>query len=91
MGAVEKTGRGVRKERRGVVVSKSGDKTIVVKVERKKRHPLYGKVVKHLKKFHAHDEGNLAKVGDPVRIIECRPMSKMKRWRLLEVVGSVSK
>lgn len=87
MGSTEKSDRGVRKERRGVVASKSGDKSIVVVVERKKRHPLYGKVVKHAKKFHAHDEKNAAKVGDMVRIVECRPMSKMKRWRLLEVVG----
>lgn len=90
MGAEEKSGRGVRKERRGVVSSRSGDKTIVVAVERKKRHPLYGKVVKHVKKFHAHDEKNAAKVGDAVRIVECRPMSKMKRWRLVEVVGGGS-
>jgi len=87
MGSGERSGRGVRKERRGVVSSRSGDKSIVVLVERKKRHPLYGKVVRHSKKLHAHDEKNVAKVGDRVRIAECRPMSKMKRWRLVEVVG----
>ena len=76
---------GVRKTRKGVVTSKSGDKTIVVLVERRYRHPLYGKELVERKKFHAHDEANRAKVGDKVRIEECRPMSRMKRWRLVEV------
>lgn len=76
---------GVRKARKGVVVSKSGDKTIVVRVERRYRHPLYGKELIDVRKFHAHDEANRAKVGDKVRIEECRPMSRMKRWRLVEI------
>jgi len=80
--------RGVRKERRGVVVSKSGDRSIVVRVSRRRRHPLYGKVVTESKKLHAHDEGNQAKVGDTVRILEMRPKSRLKRWRLVEVVSS---
>ncbi len=77
--------RGVRKERKGVVVSKSGDKSIVVLVERRKPHPRYGKVVKQSRKCHAHDENNEASVGDTVRIVETRPLSHMKRWRLLEI------
>jgi small subunit ribosomal protein S17 len=77
------------KRRRGVVVSKSGSKTIVVRVERRVRHPVYGKVVRQMRKFHAHDERDTAKVGDVVNIAECRPMSRLKRWRLVEVVGSV--
>ena len=79
--------RGVRKERQGVVVSKSGDKSLVVMVERRRPHPFYGKVMRVQRKFHAHDEANAAKVGDVVRIEECRPMSRMKRWRLVEVVS----
>ena len=67
------------------MVSKSGDKTIVVQVERRFRHPLYGKELREFRKFHAHDEENGAKVGDKVRIVECRPMSRMKRWRLVEI------
>ena len=77
--------RGTRKVRKGVVVSRSGDKSIVVQTERRLRHPLFGKVVRQFKKFHAHDEGNAAKVGDRVVITECRPLSKLKRWRLVEV------
>ncbi len=77
--------RGVRKNRRGTVVSKSGDKTIVVQVERRYRHPLYGKEIREYSKYHAHDEANRASVGDKVRISECRPMSRMKRWRLVEI------
>ena len=80
--------RGNRKTRRGVVVSKSGDKTIVVQVERKFRHPLYGKEVRSFRKFHAHDEKNQASVGDKVRIVECRPLSRMKRWRCVEIEGA---
>ncbi|NLL82725.1 MAG: 30S ribosomal protein S17 [Lentisphaerae bacterium] len=75
--------RGIRKVRKGVVVSRSGDKSIVVQAERRLRHPLLGKVVRQFKKYHAHDENNEAKVGDQVVITECRPMSKMKRWRLV--------
>ena len=77
--------RGVRKERTGLVVSKSGDKTVVVQTERHVRHPLYGKTLVQRRKFHAHDERNEAQVGDKVRIVECRPLSRMKRWRLLSV------
>lgn len=76
--------RGTRKVRKGVVVSRSGDKSIVVQAERRMRHPLFGKVVRQVRKFHAHDEQNAAKVGDQVVITECRPLSKMKRWRLVE-------
>jgi small subunit ribosomal protein S17 len=76
-----------RKVRQGVVVSDRNDKTLVVKVERTVRHPLYGKVVRRSKRYHAHDEQNAGKVGDIVRIMECRPMSRLKRWRLLQVVS----
>ena len=77
--------RGSRKVRKGTVVSKSGDKSIVVRVERRLRHPVYGKVVKASVKFHAHDEQNAAKVGDTVVIMETRPLSKTKRWRLVSI------
>lgn len=79
--------RGTRKERQGFVVSKSGDKTVVVRVERRKRHERYGKVMWCSKKFHAHDENNTAKVGDCVRIVETRPLSRMKRWRVIGIVA----
>lgn len=75
-----------RKTRQGVVVSAAGDKTCVVKVEDRKRHPLYGKMMTHSKKFHAHDENNECQVGDTVTIMETRPISKLKRWRLVEIV-----
>jgi small subunit ribosomal protein S17 len=78
--------RGRRQERRGVVVSSAMDKTIVVKVEMIKIHPRYKKVIRRSKKFHAHDEQNKANVGDVVRIVETRPLSKTKNWRLAEVV-----
>ena len=78
--------RGRRQERRGVVVSDKGEKTIVVKVDVIKLHPRYKKVVRRSVKFHAHDEANTAGVGDTVRIIETRPLSKTKRWRLAEIV-----
>ena len=78
--------RGRRQERRGVVVSSAMDKTIVVKVETVKVHPRYKKVIRRAKKFHAHDERNEANVGDVVRIVEGRPLSKTKSWRLVEVV-----
>jgi small subunit ribosomal protein S17 len=77
---------GRRQERRGVVVSDKGDKTIVVKVDVIKSHPRYKKVVRRSVKFHAHDEGNTAGIGDTVRIVETRPLSKSKRWRLAEIV-----
>jgi small subunit ribosomal protein S17 len=77
-----------RKQRQGEVVSNKSDKTIVVKVKHRIRHPLYKKVVTRYKKFYAHDEQNAAKIGDAVRIQECRPLSKLKRWELIEVVGN---
>ena len=77
---------GRRQERRGVVISDKGEKTIVVKVDVIKLHPKYKKVVRRSVKFHAHDEANTAGVGDTVRIIETRPLSKTKRWRLAEIV-----
>lgn len=67
----------------GVVVSDKGDKTIVVKVERRFRHPLYKKYIRSTKKYHAHDEANACKVGETVRIVESRPHSRTKRWELL--------
>ena len=78
--------RGRSQERRGVVVSDSMDKTIVVRVESIKAHPRYKKVVRRSAKFHAHDERNEANVGDVVRIVETRPLSKTKTWRLAEIV-----
>ena len=78
--------RGRRQERRGVVVSDAMDKTIVVRVETVKVHPRYKKVIRRARKLHAHDERNQAKVGDVVRIVETRPLSSMKNWRLAEVV-----
>ncbi|MSY59247.1 MAG: 30S ribosomal protein S17 [Actinobacteria bacterium] len=75
-----------RQERRGIVVSDKGDKTIVVKVDVIKAHRKYKKVVRRTQKFHAHDEGNTAGVGDVVRIVESRPLSRLKRWRLAEIV-----
>jgi small subunit ribosomal protein S17 len=78
--------RGRRQERRGVVVSNAMDKTIVVKVDTIKAHPRYKKVVRRSVKFHAHDEGNSANIGDVVRIVETRPLSKTKHWKLAEIV-----
>lgn len=75
-----------RKVREGIVVSAAGDKTAVVKVESRKKHPLYGKTMTVSTKFHAHDEDNTAGIGDRVRIMETRPLSKLKRWRLVEIV-----
>jgi small subunit ribosomal protein S17 len=75
-----------RKVRQGIVVSAAGDKTCVVKVEERKPHPLYGKMMTHSSKYHAHDENNEAGVGDIVSIMETRPLSKLKRWRLVEIV-----
>ena len=86
--AVENTAvRGNRKERVGVVASDVQNKTIVVVVSRRTPHPLYKKVVKVHKQFTAHDENNEAKKGDTVRIAETRPLSKRKRWRLVEIVS----
>lgn len=78
--------RGLRKTRVGRVVSDKMDKTIVVAVEDFVRHPLYGKAVKRTKKFKAHDELNTCQIGDKVRIMETRPLSKDKRWRLVTVI-----
>ncbi|MEI6563339.1 MAG: 30S ribosomal protein S17 [bacterium] len=80
------TKRGLRKGRTGIVVSTAMQKTIVVRVERKTRHPLYGKEITQSKKYHAHDEENKAKIGDKVQIVETRPLSKLKRWRLVEII-----
>ena len=81
----ETTVRNSRKHRKGVVISKSGDKSIVVQTERRRVHPQYGKVIRLYKKYHAHDERNEAKVGDQVEIAECRPISRLKHWRLVTV------
>ena len=78
--------RNLRKSRVGVVSSTAMDKTITITVERKLRHPIYGKFVKKTKKFMAHDEKNDCNVGDTVRIMETRPLSKNKRWRLVEIL-----
>ena len=78
--------RGYRKTRIGVVVSDKMDKTIVVAIKTKVRHPLYGKMVNRTPKFKAHDEQNECGVGDTVKIMETRPLSKDKRWRLVEIV-----
>ncbi len=81
--------RNLRKTRTGVVSSNKMDKTITVKVQRKVKHPIYGKFVKKTTGFHAHDEKNECSIGDLVRIMETRPMSKLKRWRLVEVIEKV--
>ena len=78
--------RGYRKTRVGVVVSDKMDKTVVVAIKTKVRHPLYGKMVNRTRKFKAHDEENQCGVGDTVKIMETRPISKDKRWRLVEIV-----
>ncbi|HRH47969.1 MAG TPA: 30S ribosomal protein S17 [Panacibacter sp.] len=78
--------RNLRKTKIGVVSSNKMTKTITVAVERKVKHPIYGKFVKKTTRFHAHDEKNECTVGDVVRIMESRPLSKTKRWRLVEVV-----
>ncbi len=81
--------RNLRKTRIGVVSSNKMDKTITVKVERKIKHPLYGKFLKKTTSFHAHDEKNECSIGDTVKIMESRPLSKTKRWRLVEIVEKV--
>ena len=81
--------RNLRKEKIGIVTSNKMQKSIVVSVERKVKHPMYGKFVKSSKKFVAHDEENTCSIGDTVKIMEVRPMSKNKRWRLVEVVEKV--
>jgi small subunit ribosomal protein S17 len=82
----EQTQNSLKNEKVGQVVSTKTAKTIVVEVSRRVPHPLYKRIVKKRKKFHAHDEEGNAKMGDIVRIVECRPLSRMKRWRLAEVV-----
>ena len=72
----------------GTVVSDKGDKTVVVRVERRVKHPLYGKIIKLSKKYHAHDEGNAYKAGEQVRIEECAPISKTKSWTVLDRIGA---
>ena len=79
-------GRGYRKQRRGYVVSDKMDKTVVVEVEDRVKHPLYGKVLRRSSKVKAHDEGNVAGVGDLVLISETRPLSATKRWRVVEIL-----
>lgn len=88
MATTVETDRRLRKQRAGQVVSANMDKTIVVRVERRIRHPLYGKEMIKAKRYHVHDPRNEAKVGDQVRIMETRPLSKLKHWRLVEVVRS---
>jgi small subunit ribosomal protein S17 len=78
--------RGRRKVRTGVVVSDAMDKTVLVKIDRQIRHPLYQKIVRRSSRFAAHDEANEARVGDTVRVVETRPLSKTKRWRVVEIV-----
>jgi len=72
----------------GTVVSDKGDKTIVVRVERRVKHPLYGKIIRLSKKYHAHDEGNAYRTGEQVRIEECAPVSKLKSWTVIERIGA---
>jgi small subunit ribosomal protein S17 len=84
--AAEQQARGYRKQRRGYVVSDKMDKTVVVEVEDRVKHPLYGKVLRRSSKVKAHDEGNVAGVGDLVLISETRPLSATKRWRVVEIL-----
>jgi small subunit ribosomal protein S17 len=81
--------RNLRKIRIGVVSSNKMDKTVTVAVERKVKHPLYGKFIKKTTRFHAHDEKNECSIGDTVKIMETRPLSKTKRWRMVEIVEKV--
>ena len=83
--------RHLRKTREGRVSSDKADKTIVVVIERRVRHPLYGKEIRITKKVHAHDEENRAKIGDVVRVMETRPLSRLKRWRLVDIISESSK
>ena len=78
--------RNLRKERQGIVSSDKMDKTVTVSIEWKEKHPIYGKFVSKTKKYHAHDEKNECHIGDTVRIMETRPLSKFKRWRVVEIV-----
>lgn len=83
---MEQQTRNARKERIGVVTSDKMDKTITIAIKRQVKHPIYGKFIKKTSKIMAHDEGNDANVGDTVRVMETRPMSKHKRWRLIEII-----
>ena len=78
--------RNLRKTRTGKVISDKMDKTIVVTVKWKEKHPIYGKFVNKTKKYHAHDEKNECNIGDTVRLMETRPLSKTKRWRLVQII-----
>jgi len=79
-------GRNMRKVRQGTVVSTAQDKTCVVEIKERKQHPIYGKMITTSKKLHVHDEDNAASLGDTVSVMETRPISKLKRWRLVEIV-----
>ena len=81
--------RNLRKERVGVVVSNKMDKSIVIAVKRKVKHPIYGKFVNKTTKLHAHDEKNTCNIGDTVKVAETRPLSKTKSWRLVEIIERV--
>ena len=81
--------RNLRKERIGVVVSNKMDKSIIIAVKRKVKHPIYGKFVNKTTKLHAHDEENTCNIGDTVRVMETRPLSKTKSWRLVEIIERV--
>lgn len=85
--AAQGAGRGKRKELVGTVVSDRMEKTVVVAVERRVAHPLYGRRVRRTKRYKAHDEANACRVGDRVRIVETRPLSKEKRWRVAEILA----
>lgn len=78
--------RNVRKSRQGLVVSDKMDKTIIVRIDRTLRHPLYERIIRMHSKLYAHDEKNDARVGDRVKVMETRPLSRLKRWRLVEIV-----
>mgnify|MGYP000550888424 FL=1 len=78
--------RNLRKERTGVVTSNKMDKSITVAIKRKEKHPIYGKFVNQTKQYHAHDEKNECGIGDTVKIMETRPLSKTKRWRLVQII-----
>jgi len=86
MEKVEKLERNLRKQKIGLVISNKAQKTITVAVERKERHPIYGKYIKKTSKFHAHDQEEACNIGDTVKIEETRPLSKSKRWRLIEIL-----
>ena len=78
--------RALRKTRVGMVVSDKMDKTVVIAIEDNVKHPVYGKIIKHTLKVHAHDEANTCGIGDKVKIMETRPLSKTKRWRVVEII-----